>query len=116
MKKSLLLSAFLLPLLGGCDVLSPQSSDLDKVVEHGSAVLSGAWDTAKTVGQEYYNDQVKPKLDTVINQAKDQADQLTQQAKNQVNSGIDQVGQEFSDRMQEKADTIRDEIESLKVK
>ncbi|MDR0607495.1 MAG: hypothetical protein LBG52_03950 [Candidatus Peribacteria bacterium] len=107
----------MLPLLGGCDFRSSQPSniDLNPVIEHSSAALSGAWDTAKTLGQEYYNDQVKPKVDTVINQTKNQADKLAQEAKNQVNSGIDQVGKGFSNRMQGKADTIRKELDDLKI-
>jgi F0F1-type ATP synthase membrane subunit b/b' len=89
---------------------------LDSIVNSGSAVLSGARNTAKGVGKDYYNDQIKPTVDTAIDTAKQEADKLAKEAKNQVNSGIDQVGQDFSDRMQENADTVRDQIDGLKIK
>jgi hypothetical protein len=68
---------------------------LDSVVNSGEAMLSGAWNTAKEVGQEYYNDQIKPTVSTAIDTAKTEAEKLAQEAKSQVNSGIDQASQGF---------------------
>ncbi|MDR2416286.1 MAG: hypothetical protein LBD75_06945 [Candidatus Peribacteria bacterium] len=88
---------------------------MDTVVNSGADMLSGVWNTTKEVSKDFYEEQIKPTVDTAIDATQQEMERLKQEAKNQVNSGIDQAGQKFSNRMQEKADTIKDKIGDLKI-
>ena len=82
------------------------------MVNSGTEVLSGAWNTTRETVSDYYQEQVKPTVNTAIEASQQGVDKLAQEAKNQYNSGVDM----FQDWMQGKADTAKDQAEQLKVK
>jgi F0F1-type ATP synthase membrane subunit b/b' len=89
--------------------------DVDAMIESGVETLSGVWNTTKEAGQEYYNDQIKPTVDTAIVQAKEEADALRQEAKNQYNSGLEQINQEIDERTQNHTNQAKNQVNKLKI-
>ncbi|GHV22825.1 hypothetical protein FACS189428_5450 [Clostridia bacterium] len=47
-----------------------ENIDLDSMFNSGSAALSETRNTAKEVGQDYYNDQIRPTVDTALDTTK----------------------------------------------
>jgi len=76
--------------LKGCDFNSSSQAnvDLNAVMNSGTEMLSGAWNTAKS-----------------------EAGKLAEEAKNQYNSGVDQIKEGLSDRMQGRADQVRNQMD-----
>jgi hypothetical protein len=93
MKKYFLCSALLLAFLGGCsfDGSSSPTLDMDTVVNSGADILSGVWNTTKEVSKEFYEDQIKPTVDTAIDSAQQELEKLKQEAKDQYNQQIDKL-------------------------
>ncbi|MDR2189650.1 MAG: hypothetical protein LBP53_00135 [Candidatus Peribacteria bacterium] len=52
------------------------------------------WNTTKEVSQDFYNDQIKPTVDTAIETVQEEAKKLKQEAKEQYNQQIDKLKRE----------------------
>ncbi|MDR0651018.1 MAG: hypothetical protein LBG59_06590 [Candidatus Peribacteria bacterium] len=61
------------------------------VVNSGADLLSGVWNTTKEVSQEFYEENLKPTVDTAIDIAQQEVEHLKQEAKNQYNQQIDKL-------------------------
>jgi hypothetical protein len=93
MKKLFLLSAFSPLLLAGCsfNVSTPTEVDLDAVMGSGAEALSGVWNTTKDTLSGYYEDQIKPTVETAIETSKQEVERLAQEAKDQYNQQIEKL-------------------------
>lgn len=80
---------------------------VDIVVGSGQEYLSGAWGTAKDYASGFYSDQVQPFVDA----AKVEVDSAVQTAKDAYNTEVEKI----NDRIQEKADQAKDEVNKIKV-
>lgn len=81
------------------------------MVSSGAEALSGAWNSTKEVSQQYYNDQIKPSVDTAIDVAQEEREKLAQEAKNQYNQSVEQI----NEAIQGQADQAKDQVNKLKV-
>jgi hypothetical protein len=70
---------------------SAEDINLDTVVNSGAEALSGVWNTTKEVSQEFYEEKVKPTVDTAIDTTKQEVERLTQEAKDQYNQQIEKL-------------------------
>ena len=110
MKKLILLGSFLSTFaLCGCspDFSSTTNLNVEGLTSSGTEMLSGAWNTTKELWTEYYQDQIKPLVDT----AKQDAENLWQETKNQYNQGVEQV----NEAIQTTANDAKNEVNKLKV-
>ena len=107
MKKLYLFSILILPcILGGCslDFSAKTEINMDVLVNSWSELLSGAKNTAN----EYYQDQIKPTVDNVVDTTKEKADEMLQKAKSGYNAQVDKASDYVKDQ-------IGSEIWKLKV-
>ena len=114
MKKLILLwGSFPLLVLWGCsiDFSTTTTFNVDALTESGTAFLSGARETTKGVANEYYQDQVKPIVDTTVDAASKELEKATQQAKDLYNKEVEKI----NEAIQSKADEAKDEVNKLKV-
>jgi hypothetical protein len=95
--------------LGGCslDFSAQTEISVDAVVNSGTEMLSGMWNTTKEVSKEYYEEQIKP----LVNTAKEEITNTTNQLKNQYNQQVEKI----NEQIQGQADQAKDQVNKLKV-
>ncbi|MDR0370143.1 MAG: hypothetical protein LBH96_06765 [Candidatus Peribacteria bacterium] len=81
--------------------------NIDTMMYSGKDILSETWETTKEAGKEYYEEQVKPFVDTAKEEIIDKANQI----KNQYNQEVEKI----NETIQEQANQVKDQVNKLKV-
>lgn len=117
MKKLLLLWVCIFPALWGCSF--DATVNMDTIVYSGKDVISETWSTTKELGKEYYEDQIKPFVDTAKEEIDNKTTQIKEEITDKTNQIKDQYNQEvekINEKIQGQAEEAKDQVNKLKVK